>query len=155
MAAARAAFLEESGPALIQKYRGLGDPLFTTAGYTAYAEDLLSRIVRPNLNDLIARVTRDQVRKLGYDDRFFGTMRLALQYGVRPVHLASGAAAAVLSLVEQWDSLGQAVTELPRPALPCSRESIGQLLLAIWTTKSGPEAETLVDLTWDALRASQ
>jgi mannitol-1-phosphate/altronate dehydrogenase len=151
MATARAAFLDESGAALIRKYAALGDPLFTPAGYAAYADDLLARMVRPTLNDLIARVTRDQVRKLGYDDRFFGTMRLALQYGIRPAHLARGAAAAVLSLIEQWDSLGQAVALLPRPAKPLSRESVSQLLQAIWSTKSGPEAAILIDLTWESL----
>ena len=151
MATARAAFLDESGAALIRKYATLGDPLFTPAGYVAYADDLLLRIVRPTLNDLIARVTRDQVRKLGYDDRFFGTMRLALQYDIRPVHLARGAAAAVLSLLKQWDTLAQAVAVLPRPTDPLSRESLGQLLRAIWSTKAGPDAAALVDLTWEAL----
>jgi mannitol-1-phosphate/altronate dehydrogenase len=151
MATARAAFLDESGAALIRKHAALGDPLFSPAGYAAYADDLLARMVRPTLNDLIARVTRDQVRKLGYDDRFFGTMRLALRYGIRPAHLARGAAAAVLSLLEQWDSLGQAVALLPHPAGPLSRESVGQLLRAIWSTKSGPEAATLIDLTWEAV----
>jgi len=153
MATARAAFLDESGAALIRKYASLGDPLFTPSGYTAYADDLLERMVRPTLNDLIARVTRDQVRKLGYDDRFYGTMRLALSAGIRPTHLAQGAAAAVLSLLDQWDSLGQAVAQLPRPARPLTRESVGALLRAIWSTKSGPEAEILVDLTWEALRS--
>jgi mannitol-1-phosphate/altronate dehydrogenase len=138
MATARAAFLDESGAALIRRHGALGDPLFTPAGYAAYADDLLARMVRPTLNDLIARVTRDQVRKLGYDDRFFGTMRLALQYSIRPAHLARGAAAAVLSLLQQWDSLGQAVAPLPRPAGPLSRESVDKLLRAIWQTKAGP-----------------
>jgi mannitol-1-phosphate/altronate dehydrogenase len=151
MATARAAFLDESGGALIRKYAALGDPLFTPAGYAAYADDLLARMVRPTLNDLIARVIRDQVRKLGYDDRFFGTMRLALQYGIRPANLARGAAAAVLSLLEQWDSLGQTVALLPRPAEPLARESVAQLLHAIWSTKSGPEAATLIDLTWESM----
>ena len=151
MAAARAAFLEESGAALIRKYVTLGDPLFSPAGYAAYADDLLARMVRPTLNDLIARVTRDQVRKLGYDDRFFGAMRLALRYGIHPTHLATGAAAAVLSLLDQWDSLGQAVALLPRPSRPVTRESVDQLLRAIWSTKSGPEAATLIDLTWEAV----
>jgi mannitol-1-phosphate/altronate dehydrogenase len=158
MATARAAFLDESGAALIRKYAALGDPLFTPAGYAAYADDLLARMVRPTLNDLIVRVIRDQVRKLGYDDRFFGTMRLALQYGIRPAHLAQGAAAAVLSLLQQWDSLGQAVALLPRPVQPLSRESVGQLLRAIWSAKAGPEAATLIELTWEALmglRANQ
>jgi mannitol-1-phosphate/altronate dehydrogenase len=155
MATARAAFLDESGAALVRKYATLGDPLFTPAGYAAYADDLLARIVRPALNDLIARVTRDQVRKLGYDDRFFGTMRLALQYGIRPAHLARGAAAAVLSLLKQWDMLGQGVAGLPRPTDPLSRESLGKLLRAIWSTKAGPDAPTLIDLTWEALRGFQ
>lgn len=150
MASARAAFIEESGAALIRKHATLGDLLFTSAGFATYADDLLTRMVRPTLNDLIARVTRDQVRKLGYDDRFFGTMRLALQYGIRPVHLAGGAAAAVLSLVDQWDSLGQTAARLPRPALPLSRKSIGQLLRAIWSSKAGPESDTLIDLIWEA-----
>lgn len=153
MATARAAFLDESGAALIRKHAALGDPLFTPAGYAAYAEDLLARMVRPTLNDLIARVTRDQVRKLGYDDRFFGTMRLALQHGIRPVHLARGAAAAVYSLVDQWNGLGQAVASLPQPAKPWSRESVGRLLRAIWSTKAGPEADNLITLTWEALAA--
>jgi mannitol-1-phosphate/altronate dehydrogenase len=151
MAKARAAFLDESGAALIRKHAALGDPLFTRDGYAAYAEDLLARMVRPTLNDLIARVTRDQVRKLGYDDRFYGTMRLALQYGLRPIRVAQGAAAAVLSLLKQWDSLGQSVAPLPRPAGPLSRESLGQLLRAIWSTKAGPDAGALIDLTWEAL----
>ncbi len=151
MATARAAFLDESGVALIRKYTSLGDPLFTPAGYAAYADDLLARMVRPTLNDLIVRVTRDQVRKLGYDDRLFGTMRLALSDGIRPVNLAKGAAAAVLSLLDHWDSLGQAVAALARPTPPLSRESLDRLLRAIWSTKSGPEAATLIELTWGAL----
>ena len=112
-------------------------------------------MVRPTLNDLIARVTRDQVRKLGYDDRFYGTMRLALQYGIRPAHLARGAAAAVLSLLKQWDTLGPAVAGLPRPTEPLSRESVNQLLRAIWSTKAGPDAAALADLTWEALKGLQ
>ena len=151
IATARAAFLDESGAALIRKHGALGDPLFTPAGYAAYAEDLLARMVRPTLNDLIARVTRDQVRKLGYDDRIFGTMRLALQYGIRPIHLAKGAAAAVLLLLKQWDSHDPSLALLPRPTGPLSRESLSQLLRAIWSTKSGPDAAPLIDLTWDAI----
>ncbi len=151
MTIARAAFIDESGAALIRKYSRLGDPLFTPAGYTAYADDLLARMVRPTLNDLIARVTRDQVRKLGYEDRFYGTMRLALQHGIRPVNLAKGAAAAVISLLDQWDSLGAAVNVLPRPAHPLTRQSLGSLLGAIWSNGGGSDAPALVDLTWQAL----
>jgi mannitol-1-phosphate 5-dehydrogenase len=89
----RAAFLEESGAALISKYAGLDD-LFTPVGFTAYAEDLLRRMVNPWLHDSVERVTRDPRRKLGWHDRLVGTMRLALDAGIKPERFAKGAAAA-------------------------------------------------------------
>jgi len=64
METARRAFIEESGAALIRRHRALGDPLFTETGYRAYAEDLLERMINPNLNDLVERVGRDPARKL-------------------------------------------------------------------------------------------
>lgn len=152
MAMARTAFLNESGAALIRRHAAVGDALFTPAGYAAYADDLLDRMVRPTLNDLVARVIRDPARKLGYEDRFFGTMRLALAAGIRPVHLARGTAAAVLSLLDQWNSAGPSIASLPRPARPLNQESIGQLLRAIWAGKSGEEADGLIALTTEAMK---
>ena len=93
----RAAFVEESGAALIRRHRGV-DPLFTPAGYTAYADDLLERMTNPYLRDTIDRVTRDTDRKLGWSDRFIGTMRLALENDVDPRRYALGAAAALVTL---------------------------------------------------------
>jgi mannitol-1-phosphate 5-dehydrogenase len=93
----RAAFLEESGEALRRRHRGL-DPLFTPAGYAAYADDLLARMTNPFLGDTIERVTRDPARKLGWDDRLVGTMRTALAEGVQPRRFAIGAAAALAAL---------------------------------------------------------
>jgi mannitol-1-phosphate 5-dehydrogenase len=93
----RAAFIEESGEALIRKHRGV-DPLFTQAGYSRYAEDLLERMMNPLLRDTIERVTRDTVRKLGWDDRLIGTMRLTLAQGIQPRRYALGAAAALAAL---------------------------------------------------------
>ena len=93
MAFARQAFLAESGAALIAKHGGL-DPLFTPAGYQAYAEDLLARMTNPYLRDRVERVTRDPRRKLGWDDRLVGTMRLALDAGIKPRRFALGASAA-------------------------------------------------------------
>ena len=152
IATAKAAFLDESGAALIRRHAALGDPLFTAAGYAEYAADLLARMVRPTLNDLIVRVIRDPVRKLGYEDRIFGTMRLALAAGISPVNLARGAAAAVISLLDQWDSSGPSIASLPRPALPLSFEYLDRLLRAIWSEKVVPEAEVLIALTWEALQ---
>jgi mannitol-1-phosphate 5-dehydrogenase len=97
MALARTAFLEESGRALIQRRSGL-DPLFTPAGYQAYAEDLLVRMVNPYLRDAVERVIRDPRRKLAWDDRLVGTMRLALDAGVTPTRFAQGAKAALALL---------------------------------------------------------
>ncbi len=113
IAKARKAFLEESGAALVKKYSALNDELFTAAGFKAYVEDLLVRMVNPFLKDAIDRIIRDPERKLGWDDRVIGTMRLALSQGVTPVTFAEGARIAARSfagadakakLAELWPS---------------------------------------------------
>ena len=95
------AFLEESGKPLCRRHAGV-DPLFTEAGWQAYVSDLLQRMTNPFLQDRVDRVIRDARRKLGWNDRLIGTMRLALQYQVQPSGYAMGAAAATqLLLTEQ------------------------------------------------------
>ena len=94
MGLGRRVFLEESGAALIRRHAATRDSLFTEAGFAAYAEDLMERMVNPWLFDRVDRIIRDPSRKLGWEDRFFGTMRLCLQAGVAPVGLTLGAAAA-------------------------------------------------------------
>jgi mannitol-1-phosphate 5-dehydrogenase len=93
----REAFLKESGEALIRKYAGK-DRLFTPDGYREYARDLLERMTNPYLHDSVERVGRDPARKLGWDDRLVGTLRLALQQHVVPRRYALGAAAALEAL---------------------------------------------------------
>lgn len=83
------AFLNESGEALIRKYNGL-DVLFTPEGFRGYVEDLMVRMMNPYLRDQVSRVIRDPVRKLGWNDRLIGTMRLCLSQGVEPVLFARG-----------------------------------------------------------------
>ncbi len=100
LAIARSAFLDESGASLCRKFAGL-DPLFTAAGYTAYVDDLLDRMLNPHLRDSVERITRDPRRKLGWDDRLIGTMRLALSQGIVPRHYAAAAAAAFRMLCAQ------------------------------------------------------
>jgi mannitol-1-phosphate/altronate dehydrogenase len=97
----RDAFLEESGGALVKKYAKLKDELFTEAGYKDYAEDLLERMTNPYLADTVARVCRDVVRKLGINERIFGTMQLALEYGIEPKNMALGALAGIAILLEK------------------------------------------------------
>jgi mannitol-1-phosphate 5-dehydrogenase len=90
----RAALVEESGAALVRKYAGV-DAYFTSAGYAAAADDLLARMVNPYLRDTVARVGRDPARKLGWDDRLVGAMRLIRGQGITPRRYALGVVAAL------------------------------------------------------------
>ena len=150
MEVARRAFIEESGAALLRRHSGLGDPLFTPAGYAEYAEDLLRRMVNPHLCDQVERVGRDQARKLGIEDRLYGTMSLALEAGLEPRNLALGAAAGVLSLLRR----GAAPAGLSAPVegdLDAAR--LGGLLEAVWgeAGRKSAHARHLVGLTTEAL----
>lgn len=114
-------FLEESGRPLCRKYAGL-DRLFTTEGWSEYVHDLITRMTNPHLRDRVDRVIRDPRRKLGWDDRLIGTMRLALDYGIAPQRYSLGAAAAAdLLLMDQ------------------PKQIVGSLLYDIW----GDSAESL------------
>lgn len=97
IAKAHCAFVDESGAALCKKWAGV-DELFTAEGFAAYADDLLVRMVNPFLTDRVDRVCRDLERKLSWDDRMIGTMRLVLNQGFSPVVFAEGAALAARNL---------------------------------------------------------
>ncbi len=129
----RRAFLQESCPALVRRHGKTGDPLFTAAGYTSYADDLLQRMTNPFLHDDVERIIRDPTRKLGWSDRFFGAMRAALEAGIQPTALALGAAAAT-----------SAAGVTPKAA----REH----LLSLWGSEAaGEERETCLALVQDAM----
>ena len=129
----RRAFLQESGPALVRRHGGTGDPLFTAAGYEEYADDLLQRMTNPFLHDDVERIIRDPARKLGWNDRFFGTMRAALAAGIQPTALALGAAAAT-------------------SAAGVSPEAAREHLLSLWgSDAAGEEREACLSLVRDAL----
>jgi mannitol-1-phosphate 5-dehydrogenase len=93
----RRAFINESGLALRKKWNGL-DELFTENGYRKYAEDLLIRMINPLLADSVERVCRDLERKLGWDDRIIGAIRIVISQGFKPVALSRGAAIAAEKL---------------------------------------------------------
>lgn len=122
---AREAFLEESGPAMIARHAGV-DPLFTPDGYTAYADDLMQRMVNPWLRDAVDRVIRDPRRKLAWNDRLIGTMRLALDAGITPHRFAQGAAAA-------WALVAAEQKEIealwPEPDAPPGRKQLLKQLI--------------------------
>jgi len=137
----RAAFLDESGAALIRKHGGTGERLFTPEGFREYADDLLERMTRPFLADTVERAARDPLRKLGRDDRIFGTMALALEYGIEPQNMALGAAAALQFLLRHADTYG--VPLGLRAADPDGR-GIGQLLRWIWRGETEGHPERLI-----------
>lgn len=98
---AQGSFVAEVGAALCIKYNKLDDPLFTTAGFNAYAADLMERIMNPYLADTVPRAIRDPMRKLGADDRIFGAIRVCLENGVVPECLACGALAGIHVLLAE------------------------------------------------------
>ena len=130
MAFLRAAFLEESGAALVRKHAG-EDALFTPEGYREFADDLLARMVNPFLHDTVERVGRDPQRKLGWDDRLVGTVRVALRQGIRPVRYAFGTAAALAAL--DGDTL-----ETDKP--------LEDWLLPLWKTAPADERERVLEV---------
>ncbi|MDO9542030.1 MAG: hypothetical protein Q7J98_06875 [Kiritimatiellia bacterium] len=120
---AREAFVNESGGALCRKYRGL-DKLFTPSGYAEYADDLLKRMLNPHLRDMVARVVRDPRRKLGWDDRLIGTMRLVLREGINPGRYALGAKAALEMLAETEKGDGNSLLDSVWAESKASKEEI-------------------------------
>jgi len=147
------AFADECGSALIKRHSTVDDQLFSTEGFHEYASDLLDRMVNPNLHDLVERVGRDHLRKLGYDDRLFGTMRIAFENGITPVNLALGGAAGVMSMISRSNELPTAPKALPKTVDGLTEVGLGTLLLEIWPDDvDKTTAKKLIDLTWEALQ---
>lgn len=113
----RDAFLEESGEALIRLHGGK-DPLFTSDGYHAYVDDLLARMANPWLRDTCERIGRDVSRKLGWDDRLIGTIRLVRSQEISAKRYGFAALAAFETLekgpetmITSWMKSGASATE--------------------------------------------
>jgi len=119
------ALIEESGKALCRKHGGV-DALFTEEGFRVYAEDLLERMLNPYLRDRVERVTRDPRRKLGWDDRLVGTIRVVLSTGITPRRYALGAAAALATI---------------HPDLLARDGSVAALLMPLWREASATASE--------------
>ena len=114
MMLARTAFVEEAGVGLRAKYSNVRDDLFTEDGFSDYAEDALERMINPFLRDPVDRVTRDPIRKLGWEDRLLGSMKLAIQAGAVPRIMARAARVALAYACEEgpWAEPGQALKEI-------------------------------------------
>ena len=147
MRVAHEAFIEESGAALIRKHRSLGDELFTEVGYRRFAEDLLERMTNPYLADTVARAGRDVVSKLGINDRIFGTMSLAMEHGIEPSNMATGAMAGIALLLSKADehSLPHELRGLGWRILDI--EDLTRLLAWVWQNPTSANVRRLVDCT--------
>ena len=150
MRAARHAFIDESGGALIRKYASLGDELFTEAGYRHFAEDLLERMTNPHLADTVARASRDVVRKLGLSDRIFGTMALATEYGIEPRNMAMGALAGIAMLLKGAGEYGLPEELRLLDWRDIEREHLARLLEWLWQEPVRPTFHRLVDCVYAA-----
>jgi mannitol-1-phosphate 5-dehydrogenase len=127
----RTAFIDECGAALIGKYAGTGDELFTPPGFRDYAEDLLIRMHNPFLQDAVARICRDPQRKLSWDDRLVGTMHLALTQGVEPLKMARGVLAAL---------------RFRQPDTEITASGVEATLREIWGTSGDGHADRIIQL---------
>jgi mannitol-1-phosphate 5-dehydrogenase len=142
------AMREESGVPLIRRHAGV-DPLFSAEGFRVYARDLALRMVNPFLRDAVARVGRDPARKLGWDDRLIGAMRLALEAGIAPRRYAWGAAAALDALGVSAARAEAYLRDLWRAAAPdpeCARALLDQIREAyermrVWTERGCPSLD--------------
>ena len=135
VAVAQAAMVDECGTALCRKYAGV-DPFFTPDVFRAYADNLVARMISPMLNDDIERVLRDMERKLGWNDRLAGAMRLCRDQGVMPSHL-------------------MAATEVAtRKCFGRDRDAVAKGLTGLWRdgpqTEVGPLIEAIARLVPDA-----
>ena len=142
---ARTAFIEESGRALIKKYSSLSEELFTLPGYTAFAEDLLQRMTNPFLADSVDRAARDPLRKLGFRDRIFGTMRLALEYGIEPVNMAKGAQAGLKYILSDPQTY-EIPQELCFNDFPLSFGQTKKLLNWLWDGQDDKYSQAICEL---------
>jgi mannitol-1-phosphate/altronate dehydrogenase len=140
----REAFLKESGAALIKKYANLGEELFTEAGYQDFAYDLLERMTNQFLGDTIARVTRDVVRKLEIDGRIFGTMQLALEYGIEPKNMALGALASIAVLLDEAEKYDLPDDMRCRDWRELDRIQIEKIITWLWNGKSSEHTNQIV-----------
>jgi mannitol-1-phosphate/altronate dehydrogenase len=66
-------------------------------------------MTNPYLHDSVERISRDPARKIGWDDRLIGTIRMALREGIAPRRYAFGAAATLDQSILNGDISAQAL----------------------------------------------
>jgi mannitol-1-phosphate 5-dehydrogenase len=80
--------------AMLESQRALQIKYGRSLHYGNLINEILASFSNAALLDTIARVGRDPFRKLNAEDRLIGPAKLAYRYGIEPVHLIKGCAAA-------------------------------------------------------------
>jgi len=142
VAAAVERAMAEAGQAL-QRGRGFG-----AEETRRHRDDLLRRFANPALNDTVARVGRDPVRKLRPEDRLVGAGLLCLDWDVEPTQIARGVAAA-LRFDPEDDPGAQAVQASIR------EKGLGQAFLELTGQRLDGELGRRVLAAWDEMESGR
>lgn len=122
-------FREECGALLLKKYKGFNDPLFTEEGFEYYGSDLLKRMTNPYLRDEVKRICRDPFRKIGYNDRFLGTIREAFKQNIVAKTIAQGVIGGLCYIINEKISIG---IDYPGNLSDLSIKNIKTILEEVW-----------------------
>jgi mannitol-1-phosphate 5-dehydrogenase len=132
------AFNNECGAFLLKKHRSIDDPLFTVEGFNFYGTDLLERMTNPYLRDEVQRICRDPIRKLGYDDRFFGTIREDLKQNIQPKILAKAVLGGICYIINNKIDIS---SSYPKRIEELNVDYVGAILKNIWNDDSNDYQE--------------
>jgi mannitol-1-phosphate 5-dehydrogenase len=123
------AFRNECGALLLKKYNDFNDPLFTAKGFEFYGSDLLKRMTNPYLRDEVKRICRDPIRKIGYNDRFLGTIREAFKLNIVAKTIAQAVIGGLCYIINKKISIG---LDYPANLSDLSTENIKAILGEVW-----------------------
>jgi mannitol-1-phosphate 5-dehydrogenase len=123
------AFREECGALLLKEYNNLNDPLFTKEGFEYYGSNLLKRMTNPYLKDEVKRICRDPLRKIGYNDRFLGTIREAFKQNIDAKTIAQAVIGGLCYIINEKISIG---IDYPAHLSDLSIKKIRTILEGVW-----------------------
>lgn len=136
--AAATGAMAEAGEALHRKHGFDRDEL------RDHREDLLRRFENAALADTVLRVGRDPARKLRPSDRLVGAALVCLDYGIEPVEIATGIAAALRFAPSEDPSAGDVQSSL-------TKDGLGETLLRFTGQRPDSELGRLVIGAWEGL----
>ena len=123
------AFKDECGALLLKKYKDLNDPLFSEKGFEFYGSDLLKRMTNPYLRDEVKRICRDPFRKIGYNDRFLGTIKEAIKQNIVAKTIANGVIGGLYYIINEKINIG---IDYPDNFSALNTGSVKVILREVW-----------------------